>query len=290
MISMASFAQAEGLPLERFLPTPGFTSQWHLEEQIKMYTQDDLFTYINGEAELFFPYGFERLASAFYTKKEGDPPIGLVADIYKMGSLLDAFGIYSQFRKPDAEFIPMGAEGFVHSSQLMFYQDRYFVQLSASGISQLDRSVFESCAQAISKALPGPPVKPLELDLLKIPALIPQTERYFPESLLGYSFFHRGLIALASHEGKKFRVFVIKENSAEAAEKTVEAYVRYVKDSGITANKTTDPEGMILFTPDPLHKALMLRQKGRYIVGVTDVDMTSQGTFLVKQLMGRLNE
>jgi hypothetical protein len=288
ILTLLPLAWAEEPPFEKALPIPGFTSEWSVTEQVKTYTKDNLFDYINGEAELYFPYGFEGLASAFYTKKGADPQIGLVADIYKMGSLLDAFGVYSQYRKPDAEFVALGGEGYLNPSQLIFYQDRYFVQLAASGTSQLEPAVFQACAQAISKALPGRGRQPGELDLIKIPALIPRTERYYPEGLLGYTFFRQGLIALAAQGEKKYRVFVIIERSATAAEKIVDQYARYVKESGITPKSTTDPEGLILFTADPLHKGLMLRQKGRFVVGVADLEGPDQGPFFIKQLLGRL--
>jgi Family of unknown function (DUF6599) len=288
ILTLPSLAWPKEPPVESLLPSPGFSGEWRLDGQIKTYSQDDLFTYIDGEAELYFPYGFERLATAFYTKEGGDPQIGLAADIYQMGSLLDAFGIYSQYRKPDAEFIPMGGEGFVNPSQLLFYQDRFFVQLSASGTAQLDRSVFESCARAISRALPGPPKKPLELNLLKIPALIPQTERYFPESLLGYSFFRRGLIALASQNGKKFRIFVIIEDSAQSAKIVLDRYVRYLKDSKVPSDRILHLKDGGLFAPDPLHKGLMLTQKGRFIAGAADLENPAQGSTLIEQIMTRL--
>lgn len=288
ILTLPSLAWPQEPPLQSLLPSPGFSGEWRLDGQVKAYTKDDLFTYIDGEAELYFPYGFERLATAFYTKAGGDPGIGVAADIYQMGSLLDAFGIYSQYRKAEAEFISMGGEGFVNPSQLLFYQDRFFVQLSASGTAQLDRSVFESCARAISKALPGPPKKPLELNLLKIPAMIPQTERYFPESLLGYSFFRRGLIALASQNGKKFRVFVIIEDSAPSAKEVLDRYVRYLKDSKVPSDRILLLKEGRLFAPDPLHKGMMLGQKGRFIAGAVDLENPAQGSTLVEQIMDRL--
>lgn len=288
MLAVFSFAWSEEPPVESLLPSPGFSGGWRLDGQIKTYGQDDLFTYINGEAELYFPYGFKRLATAFFTKEGGDPQVGLAADIYQMGSLLDAFGIYSQYRKPEAEFIPMGGEGFVNPSQLLFYQDRYFIQLSASGTARLDRSVFESCARTISKAIPGPSKKPSELTLLKSPALIPQTERYFPESLLGYSFFRRGMIALASQDGKKFRIFVVMEDSAPSAEKVLDRYVRYLKDSRVPPDKILTLQEGRLFAPDPLHKGMFLRQKGRFIAGVADLENPAEGKTLVEQIMDRL--
>jgi hypothetical protein len=275
--------------VEKLVPIPGFAPEWALEDQVKTYTKDDLFNYINGEAELYFPYGFKHLTSAFYSKKGADAELGLVADIYEMGSLLDAFGIYAQYRKPENQFLPLGVEGFVNPSQLMFYQDRYFVHLSASGTSDIDRSVFEACARAVSKNLPSSTAAPQELNLMKTASLIPRTERYFPEGLLGYRFFRHGLIALAQLDNKKVRFFVLKEESPEAAKKAVDNYVQYINDSGKKIQTLDSPSGeKVLFAIDPLHKGLVITQKDRYVVGAADLDAPSQGAGLIRELLNRL--
>jgi hypothetical protein len=287
--ALASMSGAGESPLDRLFPLPELTGEWVLEEPVKTYTPDDLFTYINGEAELYFPFGFDKLASAFYSKKGADPTIGLAVDVYAMGSLLDAFGIYAQYRKPESEVLPLGGEGFVNPSQLMFYQDRYFIHLSASGTAQMDRAVFETFGRALSRRLPGPSVKPKELDWLKIPSLMARTERYYPEGLLGYRFFQKGLIALAGLEEKKVRVFVMKENSPESAEKVVIQYIQYLKESGVTAQKKDTPYGPAILAADPLHKGLVLARKGPFLVGVADLNDPSQGLALVNELQNGLS-
>ncbi len=102
---------ASGLPVEKLLPTPGFAEGWVIKEKVDIYTEKDLYKYINGEAELYYPYGFKALATAVYARSD-NPEIGIVADIYEMGSSMDAFGIYSRYRDPDEELVDIGTEGF----------------------------------------------------------------------------------------------------------------------------------------------------------------------------------
>src|SRR5512139_2507250 len=96
---------------------------WAIEGGAKHFTRDTLYEYINGEAELFFPFGFQRLASASYVRGP-DPPIALIVDIYHMDSVLSAFGIYSSYRNRDDTVVQVGAEGSLNPAQLLFYQDR----------------------------------------------------------------------------------------------------------------------------------------------------------------------
>ena len=146
------------------MPASGFSPGWALEGPIKKYTGEDLFEYINGEAELYFQFGFKTLTAGLYLK-DGNEKLGITADIYEMGSDLEAFGIYANYRKPEAEPIKAGTEGFVSPSQLMFYQGRYFVQLNASGAATQDQAVFLNLAGLISRNLPASPQSPPELDL-----------------------------------------------------------------------------------------------------------------------------
>jgi hypothetical protein len=289
LLLSASLSLAKDPSLEKAVNLSGLSKEWNLEEPIKLYTPDDLFTYINGEAELYFPYGFKELASAYYEKTGSQPPVGLAVDVYRMGSLLDAFGIYAQYRKPENQFLSVGAEGFVNPSQLMFYQDRYFIHLSASGTSEIDRSVFEAYARAVSQNLPPSSAAPQELNLIKVASLIPRTERYYPEGLLGYRFFRHGLIAQAQLEQKKVRFFVLKEDSTESAQKAVHSYGQTLNESGKKIQTLESPsEAKMLFAMDPLHRGLIIGQKNRYVFGIADLDSPSQGVGLIKEILTRL--
>jgi hypothetical protein len=123
---------AESPSMKDVLPIHECSDGWIMEDNVKLFTRDTLFDHINGEAELYFPYGFDILATAIYTNKT-NPQSAILADVYRMGSLLDAFGIYSNYRKANSERASIGAEGFISPTQLMFYQDRYFIRLQASG-------------------------------------------------------------------------------------------------------------------------------------------------------------
>src|SRR5208283_5109299 len=107
-------------------------SGWVMDGKVATYNPENLYKYIDGEAELYMPYGFRKAATAMYARL-GSSDTGMVVNIFEMGSLLDAFGIYSNYCTPALEQTKIGAEGFLDESQLMFYQDRYFIQIEASG-------------------------------------------------------------------------------------------------------------------------------------------------------------
>ena len=259
---------ASGESLEKILPSTGFSKGWALDGKATTYTKDTLYTYIDGEAELYMPYGFSRLVSALYTK-QGDSKAALVADIFQMGSIIDAFGIYSYYRNPDAEMINIGSGGFVDESQLMFYKDRYFVRLSASGDNP-ERNIFISCAEAIAKKIPGKSAPPDELALLKVSDIIPGTERYTAQSVLGYAFFKKGLTANGTLSGQPIKTFVILDKSAKDATETFNKYFAYLKEKGGNPKLNKSADGvMTLVGRDPLYKGVLVRRSGKYVFGIT---------------------
>jgi len=273
--------------IENLLPSPGFSEGWVMEGKVNSYTKDTLYEYIDGESELYFPYGFEIVGSALYMKVS-NPNIALVADVFKMGSLLDAFGIYSNYRMPYAEKVKIGSEGFVTQSQLMFYKDRYFVRLAASGTLTLERIVFIACAEAIAKNLPGGSSRPKELELLKIPDVIPQTEKYIAQSVLGYAFFRKGLIADATFNGEPLRVFVILDESVKASGHTFDQYTGYLKESGVQPQISKDTRGITLITQDPLYKGVIMRQSGSYLLGAINLKDPVKGASLIDRLQSHI--
>jgi hypothetical protein len=274
--------------IKNILPTPGFTPDWVMKEQVTLYNRDTLFDHINGEAELYFPYGFDMLATVTYLNKK-NPEVWVVVDVYRMGSLLDAFGIYSNYRKVDAVGTVIGAEGFVSSSQLMFYQDRYFVMIQVTGATSLEQDLFVACGRTVSRNLPPNAGRPRELEVLVgIPGVVTKSERYLGQSLLGYAFFRRGMIADAMLGGERVQVFVVFENSPDAARKAFDDYRSYLKAEGQGVNVAETPDRISLASVDPLYGGVFVEQSGRYLIGAVRVKEISAAKQLVEQLRKRL--
>ncbi len=276
------FGAPPAVGIETLLPPAGFLKGWTMEGKAEIYTPETLYKHINGEAELYLPYGFESLAFALYVKG-GDQQAAIAVDVYRMKSLLDAFGIYSNYRDPDAASVKIGVEGFVTDSQLMFYQDRYFVQLSSSGSGAPGRDAFLACGEAIVKKLPGPPSPPGELTLLKVPNIARGTQKYVAVSLLGYKFFGRGMTGQAMLDGKTVKVFAVLNDSENSAGVAFEQYVAYLKQAGIEPQITRTKDRVTLAGRDPLYKGVVVRQQGPYLFGATNVEDPAKGLSLLDQ-------
>lgn len=274
-------------PEKTLLPPSGFSPGWILEGPIKKYSADDLFEYINGEAELYLQHGFQDLVSGFYLNERNEKQ-GLSADLYRMASPLEAFGIYARYRGMGVRIVAVGMEGFVSAAQMMFCQGRYFVQLNASGTASLPAGVFLALARAISALLPEPPAALRELEWVKIEGLIPGSEKYIPTGVLGYPFFNKGLMAQVLHEDRPVRVFLLLGDSAAEALRAVLDYEKLLRDKGIDPKKTKVTAGEVLCARDPLYGGLCLQARDRLVFGVADLKELDGGLPLVQQLEKRI--
>ncbi|MCK4890483.1 MAG: hypothetical protein KAS97_11180, partial [Candidatus Aminicenantes bacterium] len=71
---------------------PKDISGWKKSSTEGYYTPENLFEYINGNAELFISYGFRDLITFTYKKDESTE---ITVDIFDMGNPANAYGVFS---------------------------------------------------------------------------------------------------------------------------------------------------------------------------------------------------
>ena len=269
------------------LPDSDSIKGWLMDGKVALFDRDTLFDHIDGETELYLPYGFELLAFARYVSSD-DPQAAFDADIYKMGSLLDAFGMYANYRRKDDTEVKVGTEGTASPSQLLFYQDRYLVRLQASGTVNPGSDIFFSAAQAISQKLPQGTGLPRELNALQIPAVDRKSMRYIAQSLLGYDFFHKGIVADAMVNDKQIQVFLIHENSGAAARKTFDQYGEYLKKTEKNVRISRMQYWISLKAHDPLYGNVVVEQSGQFVLGAVRVKDAAGAQQIIEELRKRV--
>jgi hypothetical protein len=107
---------------------PSAIDGWTWDRKDKVFDRETLFDHIDGGAEVYLSYNFQRAFVHRYVKS-GRPDI--VAEVYKMGSSEDAFGVFSQERQdPEAG---IGQESEFGGSLLRFWKGSYFVSVLGEG-------------------------------------------------------------------------------------------------------------------------------------------------------------
>ena len=108
----------EGPKLERFEQVAPLT----------VYNRTNLFDYMNGEAEAYFPFGFRLLyVSVFRTEKTDSR---MVLEAYDMSSKEGAAGILKKYSgEGGATLLGIGDDAWADKGIVLFRQGNYFVRI-----------------------------------------------------------------------------------------------------------------------------------------------------------------
>ncbi len=246
-----------------FIPASYCGSGWKRDGKIIFYDRDTLSDRINGEAELYMPYGFDRMVAARYSS-EKTPTAGIDVEIYRMGSHLDSFGMYSNYRQKDGQSINIGAESNLSGSQMFLYQGRHFIHIQITGGDSPNSVALTECAKQVASLLSGERNRPSELSAFDRPEIVKGTERYLPQSLLGYDFLNRGIMAEAVIGGASFQVFRLFGTDTRSVSASFDRFKSQLAKVKIDAEgkDTTVLEGV-----DPLYGAVIILKKADCLAG-----------------------
>lgn len=145
---------------------------WKKVENLRVFSREDLYGYIDGGAELFLELGFDRLTLQKY--RNGANEFGV--EIYLMTDPPAATGIYLMKCGKEIRDPVFKARHTLNRHQLMFVRERYYVTIN--NLSGADRMAPELLrfGGLVAAKLPADRL-PAELEALPAQGLIPGSER-----------------------------------------------------------------------------------------------------------------
>ena len=232
---------------------------WAQQGEIQLYRADNLYEYINGAADLYLTYDFQELQVAEYQNARS---AAVVIEIYRFNTADQAFGIYSQERPGQWEYLTIGAQGYQEGPMLNFISNIYYVKISGSDIPDSATAVIKLIATKTAEQLGGNPGLPLELKCFPAADLRPYSEKFINRNFLGYQFLHTGFLADYGIADRAYKLFIIKGQD----KKDCAGMVQELRKKN-TGQIVPVAEGDYLFT-DPYLGTLLLSWRESYIWGV----------------------
>lgn len=258
---MCSAASAAGDVVE-LLPEPDSVPGWTLKEEPRTYSPEDLYEYIDGNADLFVSYGFVRAAVGDYVAR--DTREGWVTvDVYDMGAPLHAFGVYRAERAEGVSPLGIGAEGYSSEGMLAFWQGRYYVKvLTIDGdVADAARALAEKTAAGICES----PAMPAELARLPADGRIRDSERYVKTSALGHRFLGEVLSADYSLSEHTASLHVADLGDSRKASDALLKLREFEVGSSAAVEDITDVGVEAFGTRDPYYGEMVVGQVGQYV-------------------------
>jgi len=142
----------------------------------RVFSTEDLFEYINGNAELFISYNFNRLITLTYNQDESAE---ITIDIFDMGAPANAFGVFSHSREKVDGFISDEVESEYGGGLLTFWKGQYYISILAYPETGEKKETVRQIAKRISEMITGESTKPAIVSLLPPEGLAPSSVRYF---------------------------------------------------------------------------------------------------------------
>ncbi|MDQ1238978.1 MAG: hypothetical protein QG577_1163 [Thermodesulfobacteriota bacterium] len=287
--SWTSFSEAE--PIQTFLPK-NIPEEWVQRDAPRMFSKQTLFEHIDGQADLFLQYGFqESVFATYHDKKTTERRIDV--DIYDMGNVLLAFGIFSRFRSEDRP-ADIGLDSSESDHYVFFYRDQYFVAIQCSDPCS---SSVKLLAQEIASRIPDNSSPPREIAYFPRSGLKPGSLEYFPDGLLGLLFLGRGFKASyrenddrkTAPDGPDFQLFLsIFENSQEA-ENALRNFRYYLSTKGrLTEGISVQFGADAVIGVDPYQGKAVVVNKGPFLLGAVGFEQDEAAerrlTELIKQV------
>jgi hypothetical protein len=201
-------------PLEKYLPESASISLWKADGKPKIFKGKELYDYIDGGAEIFYEYGFAQAIGQRYAS--GDKSI--TVDIYEMDNPKAAFGIFSVQRDSEMPALGVGDDGTASDTMVGFYQERFYVVITANKSAPDVKQASVQFARAVSQKIHKSSQLPDLAKMLPTSNLIPRSKGYV-SGLLGLNTqFYLGDSNILGINGRTvecvFARYKIKENQA----------------------------------------------------------------------------
>ncbi len=161
-LSLIGCGTGEGAPaLPDTFPAAGDTSSWTPEGDVQTFDEETLFNLVNGQADVFFAYGFEQVAVRRYV---GADEAAMHVEVWQLATPADAYGLFT-LNASGAPVEGIGSDSDADPGRrLSFWQDRYFASVRA--LQATDNADLETFARHIASALPAGGNPPDLLDRL----------------------------------------------------------------------------------------------------------------------------
>ncbi len=232
------------------------------EEAASFYKPDTLYEYIDGGADVYLLYDFQRLLHQNF--KVGDAE--LTADIYDMGKAENAFGMYSAERSPRYKFVTIGVEGYRSEGTLNFLQDHYYVKLAASGAKA--SAALDPFARLLSRRIAGTTRPPALLAKLPLEHRVSHSEQYVRKDPLGHAFLAPAYVVGYTWAAQKESKLVLSVASdAAGAKARLDQFAAHFKKSGECAPAAELGENGIR-GKNSYEGKVIARTQGRYMIAL----------------------
>jgi hypothetical protein len=248
---------------------------WKQSGEVQTFIPKTLYEYINGDADLYLMYDLQELKVTEYLNEK---KASVIVDVYRHKTLTHAFGIYSQERLSNANFLDIGAQGYIEQNILIFLAGNYYVKINSFNTGTEDQEILLAFSKKVSESLGERGKLPSILSSFPVEGKKKNSEKFINKNFLGYAFLHSAFTADYDVSGTKFKLFVIEGAGKDECKEMIQKYLQQTKSP-----EKNVAEGRYAIS-DPYHGEILLHWKGKYIWGILNSNDASLCSTYLKLL------
>ena len=254
----------------------------------EVFGADNLYDKINGKEDLYLTAGFRELRCQRF-KMTDDENSWLEIFVYDMGSLPNAFSVFSQQRREDA--VPAGIGQFSYGTKnaLFFLHGPFYVEIIGSAETETLLKQMRVFSQNFIQSTPVRAAKLEELGLFPAENLDPGSLALIAAGGFGYDRFNQIFTADYTAGDIPMTAFLSRRSSPVEAQELVQGYHEFLITYGGKVVKTELPINGVQVV-DILGNYELFFARGHYLAGVHEAADREQAEQLALLLDNKLNE
>jgi len=251
---------------------PALLEQAGLERtsDVRVFSGDSLWEYINGDAEIYHSYRFVDVATAEY----GAEGLELVADIYRFEDPLHAYGLYTAIRPDGIQELGLGLAGFGSESTVDVVIGSHLVRLTAFNVPDGATRTIRVAAAELTSRLPGPAIRPTAFSLFPAQHQEVSADRFYATSFLGQAFLTEFYAQTYSVDGREVTLFCCE---SDPDTKLVLWLAEHPPGASPIPEVPFFEAGSVLWIPESYNGAILAGKSGRFLAGVVGYDESLNG-------------
>ena len=186
----------------------------------------------------------------------------LIIEIYIHLDAENAFGIYSQERPLEGDYIKTGAQGYYERGILNFLKGSNYIKITGYNLGDTDSMILSSAARKMDTTLTGDSTLPESLKIFPETGQIANSEQFINKNFLGYSFLSKAYTSEYSIKDEFFKVFYLNRKNETEAKAVISNYTKMIKDP-----EQIVAEGFLKLN-DPYHGKIFILLESKNIFGV----------------------
>ncbi len=213
---------------------PKSLGDFRLTGEVRIFTKENLYEYINGHAEFFIGAGFEGLSLFDYylSGNNSDQP-DVVVEVYNMGKNIQAFGVLSDELGGEVSYLENGSPGRENDNGAIFSRGKYYIKLTA-----FSRELpLKNLTDAIAEFIPEGASLISPFSVFTVPGEV-VNRRFIKEGYRGLDFFNNVHELEYLLGNKKFFLSIVTDTS-EGIEDLKKKFFVFFENDGIEYNRMT---------------------------------------------------